>query len=413
LLVPALNVTIGVAVGLVVPAAFMPFFDLDSHVSLPSIHHPDESAVTRVVNVAPGRTRLTPVLDAPLARDENLAWCPTLTAAWRDLMAIENGPIRMEREAPVVTRLNREAARLGDLDTRTLFSFAGFAGDGVIQRNRELFAARFPERPLPGLLAEPPALADDDLVAFGYLDASLPFRWRFERNPQEHHFAGQPVESFGFYQYIPFVRAKALAASQLGVHDFRGVNDFIIELKVRFGDESDPESRALPEFPAEWDAAAKVADEAWRRNFAKPADAGGHRLFLAKVPPRRTLAETVEAVRGRIARSRPKQLEVGRSLTIPILDFKLDHTFQELTGRPLRARNFRLNGQPIEAAYQTIRFRLDETGAEVRSEAGVLASIEEDIVFDRPFLVLIEAGSDRRPCFALWVGNADLMIPRP
>jgi hypothetical protein len=70
----------------------------------------------------------------------------------------------------------------------------------------------------------------------------------------------------------------------------------------------------------------------------------------------------------------------------------------------------------VSRAIQIIKFRIDETGAVLESEAvmhfdfGAPAGHRE-FVFDRPFLIyLIERTADQ-PYFAAWIENTELMEP--
>ena len=67
-------------------------------------------------------------------------------------------------------------------------------------------------------------------------------------------------------------------------------------------------------------------------------------------------------------------------------------------------------------AEQIIRFRFDEKGTLLRSESSMATktSVRErpvDLVFDRPFLVLLQRVGASAPYFALWVDNAELLVP--
>ena len=70
-----------------------------------------------------------------------------------------------------------------------------------------------------------------------------------------------------------------------------------------------------------------------------------------------------------------------------------------------------VDGGKIALAAQTVRFRLDERGAVLKSEAIVWGGIGEQLIFDKPFLILLERRDARNPYFALWVGNAELLVP--
>jgi len=72
----------------------------------------------------------------------------------------------------------------------------------------------------------------------------------------------------------------------------------------------------------------------------------------------------------------------------------------------------------IFKALQNIRFRLDEKGAELKSEAilrGGCAGGPESkriMVFDRPFLLMLRMKGRPTPYFAMWVGHPEILVPK-
>lgn len=64
----------------------------------------------------------------------------------------------------------------------------------------------------------------------------------------------------------------------------------------------------------------------------------------------------------------------------------------------------------IGLVQQRIQFRLDRSGAEVKSEAKHhVKPIPRWFICDRPFLVVIRNRSTRAAIFALWVENAEVL----
>ena len=73
-------------------------------------------------------------------------------------------------------------------------------------------------------------------------------------------------------------------------------------------------------------------------------------------------------------------------------------------------------GLPIVLALQNVRFRLDEHGAILKSEAAMAAEAADrrslaQFIFDKPFLILLERKDAAQPYFALWVDNPELLAP--
>lgn len=102
-------------------------------------------------------------------------------------------------------------------------------------------------------------------------------------------------------------------------------------------------------------------------------------------------------------------------LVIPKFSFNIETNYNTIEGAYFSAgkRDFR-----VETAWQRTAFMLDESGAEIESEAEVAVTeeMEEDLprpkrmVFDKPFLLIIKRKDATNPYFGLWVGNAELMV---
>jgi len=73
-----------------------------------------------------------------------------------------------------------------------------------------------------------------------------------------------------------------------------------------------------------------------------------------------------------------------------------------------------LPGQEISEARQTIRFSLDEGGADLESHA-VLATLGESpsVIVDRPFLLALMEKGKKDPYLLLWIGNDELLAESP
>ncbi|MCX5643718.1 MAG: hypothetical protein NTZ17_03390 [Phycisphaerae bacterium] len=126
------------------------------------------------------------------------------------------------------------------------------------------------------------------------------------------------------------------------------------------------------------------------------------RLILAKIPPGQTLAETVTTVQSRLQQNEPGSMQQCTDLFVPVIDFDVLRRYDELLGE----------GSPFAMPLQQIRFKLNERGAVLKSEALAAAGkTKQNLVFDKPFLVMIQRTDASQPYFALWVANAELLVP--
>jgi hypothetical protein len=96
-------------------------------------------------------------------------------------------------------------------------------------------------------------------------------------------------------------------------------------------------------------------------------------------------------------------MEALCDLFIPVIDFDVLRDYTELTGPD----------SILDVALQQTRFKLTEKGAVLKSEAAIAtrAASFKNLIFDKPFLVLIQRADASQPYFALWVANAELLVP--
>lgn len=105
-------------------------------------------------------------------------------------------------------------------------------------------------------------------------------------------------------------------------------------------------------------------------------------------------------------------------LIIPKFNFNIETDYSTLEGTHFNAENQIFT---IEKAWQRTAFILDESGAEIESEAemdAVAEAAEEEVeepkpkkmIFDKEFLILLKRTDSEQPYFGLWTTNTELMI---
>ena len=110
----------------------------------------------------------------------------------------------------------------------------------------------------------------------------------------------------------------------------------------------------------------------------------------------------------------------GAVLKVPKMNFDITRRFTELEGRQLLHQNPHVARDVVVlSALQNIRYQFDERGVRLRSEshlsfgcAGAPGrdSTNQVMVFDKPFLVLLQRSDADVPYFALWIGNPELLV---
>ena len=134
-------------------------------------------------------------------------------------------------------------------------------------------------------------------------------------------------------------------------------------------------------------------------------------IVLARTEPRKTLMETISSIQQKIESSQEHEgLDANDVLLVPDLFWQLTHEFAEFEGKLFK--NVNLKGQSMDVVRQDILFRLDRSGAELKSEAKQYClPMPTHYLFDRPFLISIQKRDAQSPYFAMWVSNADLLHP--
>ena len=321
-------------------------------------------------------TQLVAHPDVPLDPAKNLLWCGTLQLAWNEATKLVGEPLHFTTPSPTADLLNRMDFKRGDLDPGSYVALADFERNQVEQKIREALEEVFHGAASPELIPPVPAHPGPyDFVAYAYLYKNLEFAKPFA-NDQHLFFEGKAVKSFGFNSDN---NLPAGTREQVSIDDYRSPDDFVIELKTK---------------------------------------AAGDQLILAKVAPGATLQATMASVLARAAKAGIKMGVTPQDrLAVPKLNFDLRRDFPELEGlKYVPGANSRIK-EPlvISKAEQLVRFQLNEKGAVLKSEAvmvmrAMVAMAGHDMIFDKPFLILMKQVEAKEPYFALWVGNGTLLV---
>lgn len=319
------------------------------------------------------RTVVLPYSSGPIEQGQNYVYCATFQMAWDELQAqMGNGPIRLAGDPPMVGLLNGQPFNRSDLDPESCLAMAGRTDQEIVDRIHEAMAARFPHATLD--VPIPPARASFYLYA--YLAKNLLFDQPFDVAEWPSQFpAGAGLRGVASF-YANFHKADRKSErlrKQVTILDYKSNDNFVLRL----------------------DTAAK--DE----------------LILAKVPPKATLADTIDVVGQRIGASQTTgPPEFGEYLQVPMIELGVERRYETLMDKRFLA--------PIDdelyiaQAEQAIRFELNERGARVESRADVSTKAESKIadrrfIFDQPFLLYLKEPGGTAPYFAMWIANDELL----
>jgi hypothetical protein len=315
-------------------------------------------------------------MEEQITPGKNLLFCSTFQLAWNELKDDKiKEDVHLTSEPPLVKFLNKGLSTKADISEDCYVAMAGFDWEGILGKVNKALKEKFgDEAPVVDDM-----LAVDSVYAYAYLQKVLRFKVAFESLRDGVSFASEDggtakVQTFGIEKHSSKDKHMKMAA-QVRIPDYVDDSDFIITL-----------------------ASDSPEDE----------------IILAKVRPGKTLLDTIRAVESRRQNGRKISMDSVATLQIPKLNLDIEHYFTQLGCRSFTNKGFEKYG--IGYAVQSIRFKLDEKGAIVKSEARIvspgIARREEPkrLIFDRPFLIYLKEKSAKYPYFALWVDNPELLM---
>lgn len=318
-------------------------------------------------------TIVTPYTDKEIPASDNLLYCSTFQLAWNELQDNMIGaPIKLEDDPMMAQKLNEQEFTKDGLAEEDYIAMVGFGRDDIVAKINEQLKLKFPENEH----TFDKDLDPDSILAYAYLFKNLAFAHKFEEIEKPLNFNGHKVQAFGV-EKLDDDKVK----DQVNVLSYRHADNFVIQLDTK-----------------------SAKDE----------------LILAKVPPKDTLKETIAMVNeniamGLLSSSNYPKLRSYEHFMVPKLDFDIKTSFPMLERK--RIYNEGYDSYVISETYQDVKFKLNEEGAELESEAyivatGGLSDLSQEprqFVFDKSFLLLLREKGQQVPYFAMWVNNVEFM----
>lgn len=346
----------------------------------PSRGLPDAKEITDFAD-----TNVLTVADGPMNLHRTSLYCAAVQIAWDKIRPGENQPVVVDSESATTRSLNAHPFPKSALSSESYFAESAGLNDEQATDLMTSLRLRFPSAPIELLKNKDQVPGVRILV---YLEKSLPFPDVMERFPSAMDFKSQqaiPVNSFGWPSAPGEGNAMPVLSDTVEIRDYVSPGDFVVLLKS--------------------DSARK--DE----------------IILARTNPAETLQSTWNSVAERFHQPRAKQvireLRAIDHLQVPVLSFGLVAELKDLNGLglPTLAKPLRY----IADARETLRFRLDEYGAELIADVQMVVGDNGDgalhvssveprrLIFDGPFLLALKEKDATVPYFLAWIGNADLM----
>jgi hypothetical protein len=320
------------------------------------------------------QTVIVPSLQSKLDKGRNVIWCASFDMAWNELKTLYPPSfLQVKGAEETVALLNNSQLTLGDLPDQSYYAAAGFIQNGIVKKIQDEMKERFPGESVPSF--DDIITPSTESIAYSYLQASLSFTLPFFDND------------------VPLVfktsEGRETSVASFGIRDKDGSKFFRLrkQVKVMFvkRDRGDASKAALMEFALDL-----------------CRDSKPNQIVLACVEPKETLAGTVEYVEAQMPDEPDGKGDIGPndSILIPNLFWKIEHSFHEL------------EGDWIQKAKETIEFRLNRRGAELKAHSKIsVKASPRDFVFDRPFLIYMKKRGAEHPYFVAWIGNEELLTP--
>lgn len=321
-------------------------------------------------------TRVVATLSEPMREGQSLLWCSTLQLAFDALETELGPPVKVSPNNPVITAMIESAPASDTIDNASYVAMAGFGRDDILGRIQTALEETFGGAASPKLL--PPSVSPDDIFAYAYLFKDLSFEWPLLRGEWGLGFQGVEVAHFGYWDDHKQDPDRRKRWEQIRVLQYDDRENWSVEIATK-----SPEDRLIIARAGNAHAATLGDAVQWILSHESEEPAGG----------------------GRIARR--------EDLRIPVMNFDVTRRFEELQGASLLGTQ---TGGVITDAMQNIRFRLDEKGAILKSEAAIgvtSAPFEDDprqFVCDGPFYILMMRAGASEPCFAGYFATPELLV---
>jgi len=335
------------------------------------------------------RTKITPVLETEIIKENNLIYCMTFQLAWNKLCNdIVKAPIVLYQPPNYINHLNKNLTNEIFITSNEYIVQAGFIKDGIIKTINKDLKTKFGNN-APQIDSEYDQSA---IIAYAYLLITFEFRYVFENILEPLKFMSSDnklsnIASFGFNK----LNSKDPQKIELRKHILNQVSACYFDEKQGF--------------------------------ILKIYANNGNVITISTLPPCETLKKTFQQIKSFSQNnSTNRKFVLGDTLKMPKIDFKLSHSFNELLNTPIK--NTSIKDYFFTKAIQDIKFSLDEKGIKLKSSSK--AAIEKgigDIILPKDFIIngpfvlyLTKYIQDEfdlgEPYFMMYVDNDELLVKK-
>lgn len=326
-------------------------------------------------------TTITAQMEESIKSGRNLIFCSTFQLAWNELTGkIIKGDLHMVKEPPLVAILNkmRKIITGKDLSEKSYLAMVGFGRDNIVGKINQALTRKFGKE--AWLVKE--KLNLDDILAYSFLMKNLKFKVMFDDSPAGMSFRPETgagmVKAFGIKSFDAKDEKMQKLSKQVDVLYYDGGKG---EFAVRLNSESD-----------------------------------GDELVLARINPGENLMKTYQKAAG-LSVNKAGKLVQNDILWIPEINFFIEHSYQELLNKKLLNKGF--GDYFISKALQTTKFKLDKTGAYLKSKAVIVVTRSaarprnvRRFIFNQPFLLYMKEKNAKNPYFVMWIDNPEVLVKK-
>jgi hypothetical protein len=310
----------------------------------------------------------------PIEPGKNILYCSTFQLAWNMMQdSIIKEDILLEGDPEIARMLNKQLSRASDISEDCYVAMVGFLTQEFLDRVNRKLKEKFGDQAPPEVV-EPISPTIPQFFAYAYLFKNLEFEHIFRVSTYPIVFnSGNDTTKLNAFE----VNSQE-QRDQVTVLDYNDDSDFIISLRSKSPDDE---------------------------------------IILAKIPAQATLLAAIQSVQDRITQSSPSKVEDDELVKIPKCDFNVTHDYDELIGKGLLNPGW--GEWFISKAVQWTRFRLNEKGIVLKSEAKLIGMgfraqdshrKPRQFILDRPFLICLREKDGRYPYFAMWIDNPELLL---
>lgn len=300
---------------------------------------------------------------------ENSAWCPTFQLVWNDMQnELVGGNVKFQEPNVMVDNLNKQAFKESDLSEEYYYKNFGIMSKELKQEIEKGIEEKFAEKSdILDLFEWPEVPTPDRYFFYSMLKRDFEFENEFKVLDNKNFAQTENVEYFG----VDSDTAEEVR-NQVSVLYYNSNTDFAVTLQTKQGDE----------------------------------------VTLVRAPTGENFEEILENVERKESKYNGSEtLNESDTLSIPNLNINALKEYTELENKEFTLKTKEI--AYIEKAIQTIKFKLDNKGGEIKSEAGMVvqkAAIlkSRNFDFNDNFAIFLKEEDKDLPYFAAVISDINL-----